>query len=547
MTLRPYQRDAVDSVLGSWRAGRRAPAVVMATGGGKTPTFAHLVTMCANSGRPSLVLAHRTELIEQAAEEIIEAAPHLRVGIMQGRQRQWAAQVIVGSVQTVSRPGALALLRGVPDLGLVVVDECHHAAADSYVRIMRETGAGIYGAGPLVLGVTATLDRADGLALGEIFDDVPFTIGLLELIRTGHLVPPRGVRVRVDMNLDAVKRTGGDFQSGDLSRAMHDALAPAAIVRAYLEHAAGRPAIAFLPTVELSIEQASVFVEHGIRAVHLDGATPREERRLALKAYRAGEIDVLCNVGLFTEGTNLPMTSCVILGRPTSSSVLYQQMVGRGLRLFEGKRDCVVLDVVGVTGRHRLATLASLDGAARPEDVPDELLMYEDDRELEIEVAVEPEPVPPADPGPPDPYGVDGPLAAEMVDLFGSASAAWLRTERGRWFIALPNLDGFVYLDPAGEGRVDLRYVWRGSEAGLVHEDPLTIEHAMQVGEAFIEARPMWQLGRDAKWRAGRPTATLIRHAGDLGIGRDPGMTRGELFDVVAVRMASRVLDPADT
>jgi superfamily II DNA or RNA helicase len=533
--LRPYQQQLVDGALRLWQGGDRRIAMVMATGGGKTPTAMSVAEMSVASGRPVLWLAHRTELIDQAIDKAQQVAPGRRIGRLQGSTKQYRAEIVVGSVQTASTKTTLPLLAS-RSWGLIIIDETHHATADTYLRVLRELGA--YAAdGPLVLGVTATLDRSDGRALGEVFESiVEPRIGLIDLIRHPegpYLVPPRGVRVRIsDLDLGKVARTAGDYNSGALGAAMSAAMAPQRIVDAWVEHAKGCPTIAFLPTVALSIEQAQAFNDAGIVAVHLDGTTPADVRAKALDDYRAGRIVVLCNVGLFTEGTDLPSTSCVILGRPTSSGTLYQQMVGRGLRLHPGKKFCWILDVTGVTGRHKLATLASLGGAPGPEDMPDDLLMYEVDDD---EVSAEIDETGPADSGPGDaepPEYADGLLAHELVDLFGQSHSTWLRTPGGRWFVPAGS-QGFVFLVPAMSGavdRYDLRWLTfdRGHE-GLIQAD-MEIGYAMAAGDEFVAARPMWQAQRDAPWRRER-----ARGAG--------GRTKGEVFDDKMIAEAARRFD----
>ena len=535
--LRPYQLDLVNGALKLWRGGARRVAMVMATGGGKTPTAMRIADMSLAAGLPVLWLAHRTELIDQAIDKAQQVAAGRRVGRLQGRDKQYRAEIVVGSVQTASTTSTLALLK-TRRWGLIVVDETHHVTADTYMRVLRELGAYEQG-GPLVLGVTATLDRADGRALGDVFEDVVDPkIGLIDLIRHPegpYLVPPRGVRVKIaDLNLDRVKRVAGDFNSGALGAAMSAAMAPQKIVEAWREHAKDVPTIAFLPTVAFSIEQAQAFNDAGIPAVHLDGTTSPIARAAALAEFRAGRILVLCNVGLFTEGTDLPSTGCIILGRPTSSATLYQQMVGRGLRLYPGKLFCWILDVTGVTARHRLATLASLGGAPGEEEIPDELLMYEPD---EDDVAL------PADEADDEPAGdaeaveyADGDLEHELVDLFGQSHTAWLRTPAGTWFVPVP--DGFIYLAPAMSGaadRFDLRWsvahlnaVPRGgAKSGLIQGD-MEIGYAMAAGDEYIAARPIWQADRDAPWRSRR---------------RNDGRTAGAHSDDRAVTRAAAVLD----
>lgn len=535
MKLRPYQQQLVDGMLAEWQGGARRIAAVMATGGGKTPTAMSVAEMSVAAGRPVLWLAHRTELIDQAIDKAEQVAPGRRIGRLQGTVKQYRAEIVVGSVQTASTKATLPLLK-TRQWGLVVVDETHHVTADTYVRILRELRA-FEPDGPLVLGVTATLDRSDGRALGEVFESiVEPRIGLIDLIRHPegpYLVPPRGVRVKIQgLDLDRVARTAGDFRGGALGAAMSAAMAPQKIVEAWVEHAKGCPTIAFLPTVAVSIEQAQAFNDAGYAAVHLDGETPAADRAAALDAYRRGEIVVLCNVGLFTEGTDLPSTSCVILGRPTSSSTLYQQMVGRGLRLYPDKRFCWILDVTGVTSRHKLATLASLGGAPGPEEMPDDLLLYEldDDEVLDEALVDRDEP----DTGDAEPIEyADGLLAHELVDLFGEAHSTWLRTPGGRWFVPAGS-QGFVFLVPAMSGaadRYDLRWhtFERGHE-GLIQAD-MEIGYAMARGDEFVAERPMWQAQRDAPWRSERARG---RH----------GKTKGEIYDEQMIDKAARLFDP---
>jgi superfamily II DNA or RNA helicase len=527
MKPRPYQQDVIDGALGLWRDGLRRIAAVLATGAGKTVVFSIIAKLCRGAGLPVLVIAHRKELIDQAMDKLAQVDPDARIGRLQGKLKQYKAEVVVGSVQTASTPTTLALLK-TRRWGLIIIDETHHAAAGTYMRLLRELGA--YDAdGPLVLGVTATLGRTDGLALGDIFEQVvePM-VGLVDLIRHPegpYLVPPRGIRVRIEgLNLDKVRRLGGDFNQGHLGAAMSASMAPQKIVEAWEEHAKGRPTVAFLPTIGVSVETAQAFNDAGHVAVHLDGSTSPVEREAALGRFRAGEVDVVTNVALFDEGTDLPSIACVILGAPTSSGGRYRQRVGRGLRLHPGKRDCIILDVCGVTSRHKLATMASLAGADQTEDTPDDLLMYEDDLAPVVEAddlaAGEPE----------QPAYETGLLAHEMIDLFGASHSAWLRTPGGRWFLPC-GAAGLLFLVPAHSGQpdhYDLRYTSheRGHE-GAIRTD-MEIGYAMAAGDEFVSERPMWQAERTAPWRQ-------LRHHN--------GRTKGEVHDDAMIARAAKLFD----
>lgn len=521
-TLHDYQQDVVNGAFDLWKRGHRRIAAVMATGGGKTVTFSWVIRAAVAAGAPILVLAHRRELIFGAAATVAEVNPDATVGVLLGSRKEWRSQVVVGSIQTASTPTTLARLK-LRQWGLIVIDETHHVVATTYMRILRELGA--YDAdGPRVLGVTATLDRADGQALGQVFEAVVEPqVGLLELIRRGFLVPPRGVRVKIDnLDLDKVKRVAGDFNSSALGQAMSDAMAPKRIVESYLEHCPDAPAVAFLPTVAVSIEVAEAFNAAGVVAVHLDGSTPDAVRDQALEDFRAGRIQVLCNVGLFLEGTDLPLIRCVILGRPTSSPTVYVQQVGRGLRTHaeSGKKFCWVLDCCGVTGRHRLATMANLFGADRPEDIPDELLMYEEDFDQDQEPDDEPsgEVV--------ETTYVDGAVSYEEISLFGESASTWLQTAAGTWFVPAGSV-GYLFLQPTPDGNFELTGITHAAQRYTL-TDPLPLARAQAAGDEVVAANPIWQADRAAAWR-------LTRGRG--------GRTRGEIFDEKAIAAASALID----
>jgi superfamily II DNA or RNA helicase len=508
MKLRDYQEQLVAGALGRWSEGFRRIAMVLATGGGKTPTFSSIAGMSVAAGLPVLVLAHRDELLDAAIDKLEQVNPGIHVGRLQGREKQYRAQVVVGSVQTAANKTTLPLLK-MRRWGLIIVDETHHIVAETYMRILRELGA-FEPDGPLVLGVTATLGRADRKRLDDVFEAViDPQIGLLDLIKRGFLVRPRGIRVRIsDLDLNKVNRVAGELSQSQLGAAMSAAMAPKKIVEAWLEHANGRPTLAFMPSIDISKEQVEAFRAAGVTAWHVDAKTPKGDRdnpepgsrRWVLDEFRAGRITVICNVGLFTEGTDLPLVSCVIL-KMTMSVLLYTQMVGRGLRLWPGKNDCVVLDPCGVTNRHRLATLVDMGGAGDVdvEDVPDELLMYEED--LDETELPEPEDV-----GRPEQEYADGNLDHELFDLFEESHSAWLRTAGGTWFVPTP--EGFVYLADRGHGRYDLcwfleaaRYRRDTADRGVIQAD-MEIGYAMARGDEYVESVPYWQNRKDAAWRA---------------------------------------------
>lgn len=364
--LRPYQHASVEAVLQRWEAGDRSTLLVLATGLGKTICFSEVVRRLAEQGTRSLVLAHRSELIEQAADKLESLG--LDVGIEQAEQRAALHSVVVGSVATMQRA---RLARWAPDhFGLVVIDEAHHAAAASYRSILRHF------AGAKVLGVTATPDRGDGKGLGKLFDSVAFRLEIAEGIKQGWLAPISATRVVVDgLDLSAVRTTAGDLNQGDLDLAMRAPAAVQGVAEPLAKLSAQRPTLAFCVTVEHAhaVAEAVNGLAPGA-AEALDGTASREHRAEVLRRYQTGRTRILINCALFTEGFDAPSTACVAIVRPTKSRALYAQMVGRGTRLAPGKTGCLVLDFAGLAGKHRLVGPADvLAGGELDDEVRAEL------------------------------------------------------------------------------------------------------------------------------------------------------------------------------
>lgn len=369
MKLRPYQREAIDAIRDVWDSGQQNALLVLATGLGKTVVFTALGRELRAEGiGKTLVLAHRGELLEQAKAKWLEVEPDAIVGVVKGAQRETWADVIVASVQScypdaldeqgqVVRKGRVSELP-LAEVGLVIADECHHIAADSWLALVRA----VRQANPraLLLGVTATPYRADGQGLGMLFDRIAYRLGIADGIAQGYLCPLRGVRVQVELDLEGVKTSkNGDYRDDALGDRLDHEEIHRAIVEAWRKEAEGRQTVCFSPTVDTATHLAEAFVAAGIPADVVSDRTKKKDRAAILARYAAGELRVICNCAVLTEGWDAPATSCVVLARPTKSVGLYAQCVGRGTRLAEGKVDCVVLDVVGATALG-LASLADL-------------------------------------------------------------------------------------------------------------------------------------------------------------------------------------------
>lgn len=385
MKLRNYQQDAVDAVAAAL-TDNASTLVVMPTGTGKTIMFGHVADWFANSGRV-LVLAHREELIFQAAEKLeaitrikpdIEMADyHADQDLMYGR-----AKIIVSSIQTqiAGRNGGRMTKFRPDDFSLVIVDEAHHAPAASYQRVLEH-----YRQNPRlkVLGVTATPDRHDEEALGQIFESVAFNYGILDAIDGGWLVPIRQQFIQVtDLDFSAVRTTAGDLNGGDLAHIMEQESILHGIADPTIRIAGGRRTLVFAASVLHAELLTDIFNRHTPESARIvTGKTPKDDRRAMLTDYAADRFQFLVNVGVATEGFDSPGIQLVSVARPTKSRALYAQMIGRATRplpsIVDGLPDAaarkaaignsaktgmIVLDFVGNSGRHKLITTADVLG-----------------------------------------------------------------------------------------------------------------------------------------------------------------------------------------
>lgn len=367
-TLRPYQHDTISAIESSWASGINRPACVLATGAGKTVIFSRLIEQNIGrlraEGKRVLVLAHREKLLEQAEAKIREEIPGVWTSIVKGnrgKNTHQLADVVIASVQTLAR----RLIDGremVGRIGMVIVDECHNYAADTYVDVLKHYGCMDDSEDATrTVGFTATLTRMEG-GLPAVWESVAYTKKIHELIKEGFLIPPTALSVNVPgLNLATTRVTGGDLNTGDLARALNDSKAFEVIVRSWLKLAAGRPTIAFMPNVATTHKLSEAFAAAGVKAESVTGSSGVRERQGAFDRFDSGETTVLSSCMTLTEGFDAPQTSCVIIGRPTVNPGLYIQMIGRGLRLHPGKEDCLVLDIAGASLKHSLAGVNDLE------------------------------------------------------------------------------------------------------------------------------------------------------------------------------------------
>lgn len=354
MVLRDYQSDAIEKVLLSIKRGIKRPAVVLATGGGKTVVMSHLIPKIEgpSARKKTLVLAHKEELVRQIAQTLRRVNPHLEVEIdMQKQKPTPSADIVVGSVPTLVRLTRLHMYDP-SEYKAIVLDECHHATASSWMKILDYFGALEDDLDLVTLGFTATLERADGMSLGTVFQEVAYERSLLTMIEQQELCDAQFLSIKLDMTLSDVPIYAGDYKQAELDRRVNTDEVNLQLARAYkkVKKQLGlKSTLVFCVSVEHCKTLCGVLQAQGVNAQYVYGETVKHERRAILEDFKNGKIDVLCNVLVFTEGTDIPNIDSLILARPTKSRPLLTQMIGRGLRLHQGKEHCHIIDMVDAT------------------------------------------------------------------------------------------------------------------------------------------------------------------------------------------------------
>lgn len=352
MQLRPYQEEAKAAVMAEWKNGCKRTLLVLPTGCGKTIVFAKIAEECVMQGKRVLILAHREELLTQAADKI-KTATGLCCATEKAEESclgSWY-RIVVGSVQTLMREKRLA--RFASDyFDTIIVDEAHHCISASYRNVLEHFG------NTEVLGVTATPDRGDMKNLGQVFDSLAYEYTLPKAIKEGYLSPIKAVTIPLKIDFTGVSMQAGDFKASDIDTALDPYLY--SIADEMLKYCANRKTVVFLPLVKTSQKFCAILNSKGFSAAEVNGnSTDRTE---ILQDYENGRYNVLCNSMLLTEGWDCPSVDCVIVLRPTKVRGLYCQMVGRGTRLSPetGKIELLLLDFLWNTERHELCRPAHL-------------------------------------------------------------------------------------------------------------------------------------------------------------------------------------------
>lgn len=350
MELRPYQQEAKDSIFSQWENGIQNTLLVLPTGCGKTIVFAKVAEECVRRGDRVLILAHRGELLDQAADKIGNSTG---LGCATEKAEQsclgsWF-RIVVGSVQSMMREKRLSQF---PQdyFNTIIIDEAHHCISDSYQKVLQHFPDAN------VLGVTATPDRGDMKNLGTVFESLAYEYTLPKAIKEGYLSPIKAVTIPLKVDLSGVGMQSGDFKAGDLGTALDPYLYN--IAEEMKKYCQGRKTVVFLPLIKTSQKFRDILNENGFHAAEVNGDS--QDRAEILQGFNNGKYDVLCNSMLLTEGWDCPSVDCVVVLRPTKVRSLYCQMVGRGTRLSPGKDHLLLLDFLWHTERHELCHPAHL-------------------------------------------------------------------------------------------------------------------------------------------------------------------------------------------
>lgn len=538
-TLRDYQHECLSSIYRRYQAGIRRQLTSLPTGSGKTVIFSEFPRYFRMK-KQMLVLAHRAELLDQACNKIKKANPDLRVEVEQaGRTADANCQVVVASVPTLGRKGSKRLRRLDPErFFLIVIDEAHHATAETYKRILEYFDVFDPETRKLLVGFTATPKRGDGVGLNEIFQEIVFSRTLPQMIRAGFLSPVAGYRVETQVDLSRVKTRMGDFVTAQLSQAVNIGQRNDIIVDIYKSYLKGKQTLCFCVDVAHSHSLAGTFNNEGIRAASVTGDMDLSERTKLLEDFSNGRIQVVANCMVLTEGYDEPSVAGIILARPTKSSLLYTQMIGRGTRLYPGKENVTVIDIVDVAREHSLMTLPGIFGLSgkfdleghTTDEVEDALRWVESNR-----------PWVPIDRS----FSLsDLRYRCTRIDLFDletpdelleCSEFAWVGMGKGSYRMGLAGGKAII-VEPTILGDWEVHFRLRGAETEITQECDLA--SAIMDAEAYAKRKFPDELRlvlRDTYWRKQPASKKQIKALGSRKISVPEGLTKGQASHLIGM------------
>lgn len=525
LPLRPYQREALDAVHAAYARGVRRQLVSLPTGAGKTYVAAHLV---AERGQRAVFMVHRDELARQTVRQMRMVNPALSIGVCKADQDELGADIIVASAQTLAQGRRLArLCEAVGEQALFISDECHHDLAPTRQRAIDTV------APDLLVGLTATPMRGDKLGLDAVYQEIVYHLPMRTLVEEQHLKRPVGLRIETDADLDRVHTVAGEFNERELADTVNTDARNRLIVESWRKHASDRlRTIAFCVSVDHAERLRDAFRDAGVAAEMVEGGTPVAERQRIFTAFHEGDVQVLTNCMILTEGFDEPAIDCCLMARPTKSTGLYIQQVGRALRKHPGTPDALIIDFVDVTTRHALVTLPSLAGIEprKPGEAP--VTISEANRKAGETMDLF------------DALAHEGRLrerAAIMLDLLDNSPFVWQPLPGGR-FVAATG-EGFVTVVEEGDGYVPVRLLERGARVVRLLDRPVDEETAMAIAEECIPDNALHR--REAGWRERPASEKQLSALGRWRVATPAGVTRGQASDLLDAAMGRAALHRA--
>ena len=531
--LRPYQQEALDCIIDFSNKGINKQLVVLPTGAGKTVIFSHLPLIKQNS-LPMLVLAHRAELLHQAKDKISWSNPTLTIEIEQGENYAGYTDVVVASVPTLGRAESNRITKYDKDyFKTIVIDEAHHAAAPSYRRILD------YFHPDFTLGVTATPQRSDNTRLTDVFDEIVYYKTIQDLIGDGYLCPLVGYRIQTNTDISGVASNDGDYVQSQLEEAIDNSQRNATIVAAYNDLVPNAKAIVFAAGVRHAENLALSFRKAQIDTEVILGDTDSDTRRDILARFKSGNTKVIINVGVLTEGFDEPSVQAILLARPTRSTLLYTQIVGRGTRLYEGKPHCTILDFADTTKGRKPIGLPSLLGLPPDFNLQGQSLTDVAKKYKELEEFCPGEAVRVLDPS-------DIELAYKRINLFMPpppnefvqqySRFVWAEVADNTFHLGINNDNSLrIYIDPLGRWTVEFHY--RSDSKKQVH----LLGYVDDMREAFVRA-DKWitnnfdtqLIQSDAPWRSDSPSDSQKKLLKRIGVPVTADMTKGIASQIIS-------------
>lgn len=542
---RTYQMDAIIAIEAAWARGIRA-LIAVATGGGKTTIIAEALKRNLDPReRRGIVIAHTEEIITQLSDRIANqyngvldshygAIFAKGIGVVMAEQNDYSARIVVATRQSLHSK-RLAQILNSGRIDYVVIDEAHHAApGNTYLDIVDEIRR--HNPEVKILGVTATPKRSDELALGAAFDEIVYEWLIPEGIRAGYLVPATRIKVSTEVSLSAVANAHGDYNTSSLVNILETSNWDVLAYRAYKEYIlnTGRLALAFFPSVAMSRQFVGLLQADGIKAAHIDGTTPKDERRKILGEYKAERLQIVSNMGVLTEGFDEPKTAAILMARPTRSPTLFTQIVGRGLRPYPGKADCLLIDlaVTDVRALERGDLIGRMVfckgcGAEHFEGLR-ACPRCDYVRPLKERVR-DGAPVLPEEEEEARKLSEGGRLVAHYETIFEKAFAAWYSGDDGFFSCTLSFEQGaYIIMPPVEDEYYRLVLVPKDRNKKIVglerNED---LSSLMLVADERVKAVGGSSAGKLAAWRDKPPSAAQIRILADLGLHVPEGMTMG--------------------